>query len=144
MRISKVRRAYGRLLELIEAGDEYPEAHYTVVMEEFALTESQTRALERMYETEPSGRVADTSFTLPQAADLAKQIIAAARADGVTINDGNVIDLLADNIVPPYPLGTLRQLLIVGGMAVEFPRACLPRDAHGKIDGCSDCAPGKL
>lgn len=127
MRISKVRRAYGRLIELIEGGAEFPDAQDTAARE-LGLSDSQGGTLVRMYDSEPSGRAADTSFTLAQAAELAKQVIAAARADGVAIDDGNVIDLLADNIVPPYPLATLRQLLIVGGMANEFPRACIPRN----------------
>jgi Recombination endonuclease VII len=52
----------------------------------------------------------------------AKRIIAKARAAGLTIDDGNVVDLLADNL-PRASLNDLRRALeLIGG----FPRAVRP------------------
>lgn len=52
----------------------------------------------------------------------ARGIIAAAEADGVAIDDGNVVDLLADHLTR-VPLDTLRDALVVAGLAARFPRA---------------------
>lgn len=59
MKPSKVTRAYFRMLELIEDGAEFPEAQFTV-SQEFALSDSQVAAVVKKYDTEPSGRAADS------------------------------------------------------------------------------------
>ena len=63
----------------------------------------------------------------PLLIDLAhqvRQIISAAQADGLTIDDGNVIDLLADNL-PRVSLSDLRTALVVAGYT--FPKATKAR-----------------
>jgi hypothetical protein len=56
----------------------------------------------------------------------AKVVIDRARADGLTIDDGNVIDLLADNMAGPTLL-MLRDSLKIAhetyGEAYHFPKA---------------------
>ena len=59
---------------------------------------------------------------LTDIATRASALIAAAEADGVVIDDGNVIDLLADNITRAS-LDDLRCALVVAGYAQRFPRA---------------------
>lgn len=54
-------------------------------------------------------------------AQEARTIIEEAEADGLDINDGNVIDLLADNI--ECSLSDLRCALVVAGLGDRFPRA---------------------
>lgn len=57
--------------------------------------------------------------------DIAKEarvIIDRARAAGVTVDDGNVVDLLADNM-PSVPLDTFRYALAIAGAGNHFPRA---------------------
>lgn len=62
------------------------------------------------------------SLLLVGIAAEARAIIGRAEADGVEVNDGNVVDLLADNI-EHAPLDTLRDALVVAGLAHRFPRA---------------------
>jgi hypothetical protein len=59
---------------------------------------------------------------LVEIAEVARKLIEAAERDGLTIDDGNVVDLLADNI-QTIPLDTLREALIVAGYSARFPRA---------------------
>ncbi len=58
-----------------------------------------------------------------------RRIIEAAEADGLTIGDGDVVDLIADNT--PHALQTIREALVVAGYAPRFPRATHPRSQHG-------------
>lgn len=70
-------------------------------------------------------RLAARASSPPQLTDIAtraRQIIDAAEHDGLTIDDGNVVDLLANNI-PRVPLNDLRSALVVAGLAARFPRA---------------------
>ena len=55
-------------------------------------------------------------------ANNVRPIIEAAEADGLKINNGNVIDLLADNI-PGVSLFDLRCALVVAGYSPRFSRA---------------------
>jgi hypothetical protein len=59
---------------------------------------------------------------LTDIAAYARTLIDAATRDGLSIDDGNVIDLLADNI-PRVPLDTFRHALVVAGYSARFPRA---------------------
>lgn len=52
----------------------------------------------------------------------AREIVGRARAAGVVVDDGNVVDLLADHMTR-IPLETLRHVLVVAGFGDEFPRA---------------------
>lgn len=54
-----------------------------------------------------------------------RAIIAKAEADGLTIDDGNVVDLIADNItnVATVTLDEIRAMLVTAGLAKRFPRA---------------------
>lgn len=66
-----------------------------------------------------------TQFIAPKLEEIAgrvRAIIADAEQAGVVIDDGNVIDLLADNITW-IPLADLRDALVVAGLAARFPRA---------------------
>jgi hypothetical protein len=51
-----------------------------------------------------------------------------AEKDGVKIDDGNVVDLIADN--SDAPLVTIREALVVAGLSHQFPNAtsCRMRD----------------
>ncbi|RIL03112.1 MAG: hypothetical protein DCC71_15385 [Proteobacteria bacterium] len=51
-----------------------------------------------------------------------REIVAAAEADGVALDDGNVVDLLADQM-PRVPLAELRAALVDAGLAPRFPKA---------------------
>lgn len=55
-----------------------------------------------------------------------KRVIDRAERAGVTIDDGNVIDLLADNIVD-VSLADLRAALVCSGHGPRFPRATSKR-----------------
>jgi hypothetical protein len=68
MRISKVDRAYGQLIVLIEEGAEYPDAVFAVT-DEFNLSDSQVAALQRKYDSDPSGRAADAAREEQRAED---------------------------------------------------------------------------
>jgi hypothetical protein len=57
-------------------------------------------------------------------AQEARLIITRARKAGVTVDDGNVIDLLADQMTRE-PLDTLRDALAVSGLGHQFSNACL-------------------
>lgn len=52
-----------------------------------------------------------------------RDIITTAETAGLAIDDGNVIDLCADNL-PCVSLSDLRSALIVAGFTDRFPRAC--------------------
>jgi hypothetical protein len=52
-------------------------------------------------------------------------IIGRALRDGIALDDGNVIDLLADNI--EAPLDDLRAALARSAFASRFPKACAPQ-----------------
>lgn len=52
-------------------------------------------------------------------------IIEQAEKNGVVIDNGNVIDLLADNVM--LPLDTLRRALAMSAIAHRFPQATRPR-----------------
>lgn len=56
----------------------------------------------------------------------AREVIANAEADRVVIDDGNVIDLLCDNI-SSVSIEDLRSALVVAGLATRFPKATAPR-----------------
>lgn len=59
MRISKVDRAYHQMLVFIEENKmEYPAAHERV-WTEYQLSPSQAAAVQRKYDTDPSGCAAD-------------------------------------------------------------------------------------
>lgn len=62
---------------------------------------------------------------LTTVAEHVTHIIRRAEAAGVVIDDGNVIDLLADNIM--LPLETIRQALAVSAVARRFSQATRPR-----------------
>lgn len=65
---------------------------------------------------------ADAEFpTLEDLATRCRQVIARAEGAGVVIDDGNVVDLCADNI--PASLADIRSALVVAGLAARFPRA---------------------
>ena len=65
---------------------------------------------------------------LAEYAPLVRDIIARAEADGLTIDDGNVVDLLADNL-NDLSISQIRLALIVAGLAARFPRASRSREA---------------
>jgi hypothetical protein len=68
MRISKVERAYSQLILLVEEGAEYPDAVFAVT-DEFNLSDSQVTAVQRKYDTDPSGRAADVAREEQRAED---------------------------------------------------------------------------
>lgn len=55
-----------------------------------------------------------------------KIIIDRADKAGIHLDDGNVIDLLADNLTEE-PLSTLRDALVVSGHGARFPKATRSR-----------------
>lgn len=59
---------------------------------------------------------------LDEIARTCRTLISFAERDGVEINDGNVVDLIADNLTH-LPLDTIRDALVVAGLAHRFPRA---------------------
>lgn len=59
---------------------------------------------------------------LTDIASRARRIIEAAETAGVAIDDGNVVDLIADNI-SDVSLSDIRCALVVAGLAPRFPRA---------------------
>jgi hypothetical protein len=79
-----------------------------------------------------------TPRTLIEIARECEAVIDRAEAAGVTIDDGNVIDLLADNL-EREPLRTLQDALVITRHGARFPRATGGRriytreDAHGGI-----------
>lgn len=50
-------------------------------------------------------------------------VIRKAERDGVVIDDGNVVDLIADNITSFTTLNDIRAALVHAGLASRFPRA---------------------
>lgn len=58
---------------------------------------------------------------LTKLATFCRERIEAAEADGLEIDEGNVVDLIADN--SDAPLQTIREALIVAGYSSRFPRA---------------------
>jgi hypothetical protein len=63
--------------------------------------------------------------TLVELAEECQDTISSAENDGLVINDSNVIDLLADNILD-CPLDTFRHALVCAGLAQRFPQATHP------------------
>lgn len=55
-------------------------------------------------------------------ANFCKRKIAAAEKDGLIIDDGTVVDFIADN--SNAPLATIRSALVVAGLRDRFPFAC--------------------
>jgi hypothetical protein len=55
-------------------------------------------------------------------AEQCRAIIKSAESAGLQIDDGNVLDLCADNL-PRLPLDTIRDALVVAGLAARFPNA---------------------
>ncbi len=49
-------------------------------------------------------------------------LIKRAENDGIVIDDGNVVDLIADNLTT-VPLSDIRAALVVAGLAARFPKA---------------------
>lgn len=62
------------------------------------------------------------SVLLTELAADARRAIEDAERAGITIDDGNVVDLLADRH-PSLSLRTLRHALVSAGLAKRFPRA---------------------
>jgi hypothetical protein len=60
-------------------------------------------------------------MTLKQLSNRCRSVIERAEADGVQIDDGNVVDLIADNV--RVPLGFIRQALSYAGYSSRFPNA---------------------
>lgn len=60
--------------------------------------------------------------TLEELARHAKALIEACEADGVTVTDGTVVDLIADN-TGDATLADIRRGLVIAGYAERFPRA---------------------
>jgi hypothetical protein len=61
-----------------------------------------------------------------------RDLIAAARREGLAIDDGNVVDLIADNVTSNVTLAEIRMALVAAGFTAEFPRATAQR---GPRDG---------
>jgi hypothetical protein len=81
------------------------------------VTDSRRLDITRLFATEDEAlRAAD-----------ARAIIAAARADGVAIDDGNVVDLLLDNLPGAPSIEDCRAALRDAGLAAEFPGAASGR-----------------
>lgn len=59
---------------------------------------------------------------LIQIATEVRRIIERADSADIALDDGNIIDLLADNL-ESEPLDTLRDALVVAGMGSRFPHA---------------------
>lgn len=57
-------------------------------------------------------------------AQAARFLIRGAERDGISIDDGNVVDLIADNI--PVSLWDIRCALVVAGYGSRFSRAIDP------------------
>lgn len=69
-------------------------------------------------------------MTPAELAARVREIVAAAEADGVALDDGNVVDLLADQLaeqMPRVPLDELRAALVAAGLAPRFPKATARR-----------------
>lgn len=60
-------------------------------------------------------------LSLVQIAEHARNLIAAAERDGVVIDDGNVVDLIADHV--DASLTDIRTALVVAGFSARFSRA---------------------
>jgi len=74
--------------------------------------------------------------TLPLLGDIAaeaRKIIARAEAAGVVIDDGNVVDLLADNISPRVSLADIRCALVVAGLGGRFPRSTSSQSTYASM-----------
>jgi hypothetical protein len=63
-----------------------------------------------------------TPMLLTEVADKCRRIIERADAAGISLDDGNIVDLLADNI-ELVSLNDLRDALVVCGHGARFPRA---------------------
>lgn len=57
-----------------------------------------------------------------------KAVIAKAEADGVTIDDGNVVDLVADNCLAS--IDDIRLAIAFAGFAARFPNAVIIRKSR--------------
>jgi hypothetical protein len=55
-------------------------------------------------------------------AEQVRTIVQAAEAEGVRIDDGNVVDLIADNITRAS-LSDIRSAIVVAGYSARFPKA---------------------
>lgn len=60
---------------------------------------------------------------LLELARKARTIIMRAEKAGVEVTDGNVVDLIADNL-PREALANIRAALVVAGYLERFPNAC--------------------
>lgn len=61
--------------------------------------------------------------------DVVVGIILAAESDGVIVDDGNVVDLIADNTTAT--LADIRRALIHAGLSKRFPNAVKERKPTG-------------
>lgn len=64
--------------------------------------------------------------TLVELARHCRDLITACEADGVSVTDGNVVDLIADN-TGDASLLDIRTALVVAGYIDRFPNATKPR-----------------
>lgn len=65
--------------------------------------------------------VCSKNVPLVDIAKFCRERIESARADGVEIDNGNVVDLIADN--SNVPLDTIRHALVVAGYGQVFQEA---------------------
>lgn len=70
-------------------------------------------------------------LTIMQVADICRGLIGKADAAGVDLDDGNVVDLCADNLPGRIPLSDIRCALVVGGFSSRFPKATSHADDEG-------------
>lgn len=73
---------------------------------------------------------------LTDIAEQCKDVILAAESAGLTIDDGNVVDLCADNI--PASLSDIRSALVVAGLGSRFPRA-ISYPSDQSVRACREC-----
>lgn len=67
---------------------------------------------------------------LAEVANLCRNLVEGADAAGVELDDGNVVDLCADNLPQAVTLSDIRCALVVAGLAPRFPKATsLPKIA---------------
>lgn len=75
--------------------------------------------------------VAGMIETPPLLVDVAREcraILEGAESAGVIIDDGNIVDLIADHLTT-IPLDCIRDALVIAGLATRFPEAT--RRHHG-------------
>ena len=60
---------------------------------------------------------------LIEIADECHRLIHHAERAGITIDDGNVVDLCANNLNPDISLSDIRCALVVAGLSARFPSA---------------------